>query len=135
VTTNTTESGLEVKAPLLHAMKELCTDNRDITLISLCTTDGFNIKSFASKSLDADADKVAAVASSLCALSNSSALQLMKSEFEITIIESVGGNTLFMKSEYLGKDCVVTIASKPDLSLAQARFSMKRFVDFIKTIE
>ena len=132
---NTKTSNIEVKPELLESIKELCTLNRDITLIGLSTTDGFNIKSFAAKSLEIESDKLSAMSSSLCALSNSTALQLTNSEFEITTIESNGGNILFMNAEYLGHQCVVSLAAKADLSLAQARFCIKRFANEIKQIQ
>lgn len=125
---------IEVKPELVDLIKELCNSNREISLLSLSTTDGFNIKSFAAKSLGVEADKLAAMSSSLFALSNSSSLQLMKAESTIATIESGGGNMLFMNARYLDRPCVVTMVARPDLSLAQARFSIKRFANAINEI-
>ena len=49
-------------------IKGLCEEDSDILLVSLCTSDGFSIKSFASKSLNAEADKLAAETMDLHAL-------------------------------------------------------------------
>jgi predicted regulator of Ras-like GTPase activity (Roadblock/LC7/MglB family) len=132
---NSLTSPIEVKPDLIELVKNLYKNNREITLISLCTKDGFNIKSFASKSLpNSEPDKIAAMASSLCALSDSSALNLTNENFNITTIESEGGNILFMSSRYLDKPCVVTIAGKTSISLAQLRFYLKRFVGDLEAI-
>lgn len=126
---------MEIKPELVNLIKELCSENREITLLSLSTTDGFNIKSFAAKSLDVEADKLAAMSSSLFALSSSSSLQLMKEESTIATIESKGGNMLFKKAQYLNTPCVVTMVARPDMSLAQARFALKRFADTVNSIK
>ncbi len=128
---STTNVDIDDNAGLLDAIQSLCADHREITLISLCTLDGFSIKSFATKEMGMEADKVAAIASSLCAISNSSSIQFTEEEFDITIIESKGGNTLFCRTNYRGTDCVVTISARTKLSLAQARFVLRRFSDVV----
>ena len=125
---------IEITADLLEFMKELAGSSREIILMSLATADGFNLKTFAAKSLNIEVEKLAAMASSICALSDSSALQLTNSNLKTTTIETKEGNVLFMKTTYLDNPCVITVVAKADLSLAQARFVLKRFADKVEGI-
>jgi len=121
----------EDKPDLAKLLKEFCADNKEIVILSLATTDGFNIKSLAAKSLSVEPDKLAAMSSSLFALSTSSSMQLMKSESNVTTIESETGNVLLISASYLTKPCVLTMVVKAEMSLAQARFSVKRLSEKI----
>ncbi len=122
----TNTSSIEARPELKELIKELCAEHREIILLSVCTLDGFSIESYASSETGMESDKVAAIASSLCALSNSSSIQFTDEEFDITIIESAGGNSLFCRTTYLETACVVTLSSRTNLTLAQARFALKR---------
>lgn len=115
-------NNIVVKPELIESIKELCESNREIFLVSLATTDGFSIKSYAAKRLDAEADKLAAMSSTISALSDSSAKQILEDRFDITIIESSSGNLLFVKTQYLGLPCVLTIAARLKMTLATARY-------------
>ena len=123
-----------VKQELLERIKELCDENKELLLVSLCTSDGFSIKSFASKNLNAEADKLAAMSSTIAALSDSSAKQLMKDRFEITTIETNSGNMLFVRTRYLNHPCVLTIAVSSKLALATARYKTKKLAESILAI-
>lgn len=125
---------ISVKSELLEGIKELCDNNKEMLLVSLCTTDGFSIKSFASKGLNAEADKLAAMSSTLSALSNSTATQLLQEEFDITIVETNSGNILFVKTKYLGLPCVLTVAARANMALATVRFKTKRLAQSIANI-
>jgi len=128
------EHKITLSPDLIRSMKELCEQNREITAISLCTTDGFIIKSFATKSLSPEADKLAAMSSTIAALSDSSTKILMQDEFTTTIIESDSGNTLFVRTRYLGTECVLMIAARIKMSLAMVRFNTKRLAQEISEI-
>ena len=120
---------------LSAALKEVFSENPEVSLLSVATTDGFSIKAFAKKSLGVELDKMAAMSSSLYALSNSSALQLTDGEATITTIESEMGNILLMSSEFFEKQCVITMVATTDMSLAQARFYLTRLSKTISEIE
>ena len=115
-------------------MKELASSSRDVTLLSIVTSDGFNLKTFSAKSLSIEFEKLAAMASSICALSDSSAKQLTGQGLKTTTIETSAGNILFMKTNYLTHQCVVTLVAKEGLSLAQARFIIQRFAEKVGSI-
>ncbi len=119
---------------LLEGIKALCQENREVLLVSLCTTDGFSIKSFASRELNAEADKLAAMSSTIAALSDSSATQVMRDQFNITIVETGSGNLLFVRTSYLDLPCVLTIATSDKMALATARYKTKRLAEEISTL-
>jgi len=123
-----------IKPELLEGIKELCDNNREVLLVSLATTDGFSIKSFASKELNAEADKLAAMSSTISALSDSSAKQLLRDKFEITIVEASSGNMLFIRTTYLGLPCVLTVAARAHMALATARYKTRQLADLINEI-
>lgn len=125
---------ISVKLKLLQQMRKLCEDNSDITLVSLCTTDGFPIKHIATNELGEQADKLAAISSTLSALSCSSAIQMQKGQCEITIIEATSGNMLFVKTDYLETQCVLTVIADIKMSLAEARYKTKKLSQEIAKI-
>lgn len=130
----TNSPNIEIKSELLSLIKELCSSYKEILLFSLATTDGFNVKSFASKSLNVEADKLAAMSSSLFALSDSASSQLMKDKSTITTIESDNGHYFLMKTNYLSHTCVISMVVKSSMSLAEARFHLKKVADSIASI-
>lgn len=125
---------IDVKPELLESIKELCDNNKEMLVVSLCTTDGFSIKSFASKGLNTEADKLAAMSSTISALSNSIATQLLKEEFDITIVEATHGNALFVKTNYLKLPCVLAVAARADMALATVRYKTKKLAQEISSI-
>lgn len=125
---------IAIKPELLEGIKELCENDRDVLLVSLSTTDGFSIKSFASKVLNAEADKLAAMSSTISSLSDSSAKQILKDQFDITIVETKSGNMLFVRTSYLDLPCVLTIAAKNGIPLATARYKTKKLAQSISEI-
>lgn len=129
-----TNSKIPVKAKLLEDIKELCEGDRDILLVSLSTTDGFSIKTFAAKALNAEADKLAAMSSTISSLSDASAKQVLDTQFDITIVETSTGNMLFVRTDYLGFPCVLTIAARAAMSLATARYKTKKLAQSVSEI-
>ena len=102
--------------------------------MSLCTTDGFAIKTFASKELNGESDKLAAMSSTIAALSDSSTKQILKNQFDVTIIESSTGNMLFVRSNYLNLPCVLTVAAGNKMALAMARYKTKALAEKVAEI-
>jgi predicted regulator of Ras-like GTPase activity (Roadblock/LC7/MglB family) len=122
------------KIALLSHMKELCDANREISLVSLCTTDGFPISCISSIELSNQADKLAAMSSTLTALSDTSTSQMNQGKCKITIVEASAGNILFVKTNYIGKPCVLTLAAQNKMTLAEARYKTKKLSEAISTI-
>ena len=121
-------------AALLQCIKDLCASDRDFMLISLCTTDGFPISYFSTHVSSDHADKFAAMSSTILALSDSSASQMNQGQCNITIIEATSGNTLFVKANYMGTSCVLTVVAKNTMMLAEARYKTKKLAQSISSI-
>lgn len=117
---------VNIKPQLSQFITEFCEDNKEVVLVSLCTTDGFPIKYFSTDALSAEADKLSAMSSTISALSDSSASQMNQGQCDITIIEAVYGNILFVKATYLGQVCVLTVVANIKMSLAAARYKTKK---------
>lgn len=115
-------------------MKALCEANREVILVSLCTTDGFPISCFSISELSNQADKFAAMSSTLSALSDSSASQMNQGKCDITIVEATSGNMLFVKTDYIGKPCVLTVVAQDKMALAEARYKTKKLMAEIAAI-
>ena len=109
-------------------------DNPEINFVSLCTKDGFSVKAYSKNDLNIEADKISAISSTICALSGSAAKQLAAEKFSITIIETRTDNILFVSTQYLSSECVLTLAAKPKMSLANARFCTIRLAEAISKI-
>lgn len=122
------------KIALLRHMKALCEANREVVLVSLCTTDGFPISCFSISELSNQADKFAAMSSTLSALSDSSASQMNQGKCDITIVEATSGNMLFVKTDYIGKPCVLTVVAQDKMALAEARYKTKKLMAEITAI-
>ncbi|MGM8886519.1 roadblock/LC7 domain-containing protein [Psychrobacter sp. 1U2] len=124
----------QAKVVLSRCIKELCEANREIALVTLCTTDGFPISCFSVNELSNQADKFAAMSSTLSALSDSSASQMKQGQCDITIVEASTGNMLFVKTDYLSKPCVLTVVAQNKMTLAEARYKTKRLASEIASI-
>ena len=122
------------KIALLSHMKALCDANREVILVSLCTTDGFPISYFSISELSNQTDKFAAMSSTLSALSDSSASQMKQGKCDITIVEATAGNMLFVKTDYIGKPCVLTVVAQNKMALAEARYKTKKLIGVISAI-
>ena len=128
------DNPIKVSPDLLQAVKELCDEYKDVVVVCLCTTDGFSIMSVATKELKAESDKLAAMSSTIASLSDSSIKQVLNDKFDITIIESVSGNALFVSTTYLSNPCVLTVVARDDMSLATARYKTKALAEKIAQI-
>ncbi|RBP51166.1 roadblock/LC7 domain-containing protein [Arenicella xantha] len=123
-----------VMAEVSEMLKSVCVNSQEIFLVSLCTADGFNIRSFASETLSVEADKVSAIASTIGSLSDSASRQIMLVESQTTTIETANGNILFLSCMLVGKPCVLTLAAKSSMQLANARFAVMRLAQALAKI-
>lgn len=79
----------------------------DLKVVSLATADGFNIHTHFCRDQDFEDDKLAAVTSSLLALSNAASKQLIGSSLVSSTVETKDGDMLLVNTKYEGKDCVI----------------------------
>lgn len=125
----------ELKLRLEQMLKSLCIAKKEIFLASVCTVDGFNIRSVTSSARTTEVDKLAAMASTIVSLSAASAQQLMALPSTFTTIETEGGNILFLTAMLLGKECVLTIAANDTMQLATARYEAMRLAKSIAELD
>ncbi len=106
-----------------------------VSLIDLSTTDGFNIYSVQAQKKHIELDKLAAVASSIYALSNASTQQLTGEDLEITTVESKENSMLFLKTYYQEKPCVLSLLVQKKMPLGEARYIAKFLDKSIKAMK
>jgi len=106
----------------------------EITLLSVCTTDGFNLYGRSSEDNFIEQDKISAIASSLGSLANSSSKLITGHESIITTIESNGGHVIFQRTLFCAQPAVVSLATNPKLPLAHVRFCLKKVIESIRSI-
>lgn len=60
--------------------------------------------------------------------------QMQQGKCNITIVEATSGNMLFVKTDYIGKPCVLTVVAQDKMALAEARYKTKKLMAEIATI-
>lgn len=128
------QSNLQAKVDLLKCLRNACDSEKDIELISLATTDGFNVGFSSNQKKDIPFDKMAALASSLSALSESTAIQLDGDRYTTTIVESEKRHILLTRASYQKQDCVLTMVTACELPLATARYKVLQLSKRISAI-
>jgi len=130
------ESLNEQSKKLLKALLENFSANYfEINVVSICTSDGFDLHFISKKDSSLEADKVSAIASTLCSLSNASSEQISNSRLELTTIESENGrNIILMKTTFLELDCVICAEASESMSLAELRFITNELSKKIKVL-
>ena len=83
------------KKPLIQLINAFFESSLDVQLVPTSTSDGFDLYSVSRMRETLEADKVAAIASILCSISNASAEQISNDIFNIATVESEKGNILF----------------------------------------
>lgn len=106
-----------------------------IKLISVCTSDGFDLFYASRKARQIEGDKIAAISSTLCSISSASAEKISSGKFKIATIESDIGNILFLRTEFAGLDCALCIEGSTNMSLGTLRFISQRLAKEIEELE
>lgn len=113
--------------------KKLDSKLKSIKSLSLTTADGFSIFSETGDGFKVEDDKLSAVTSSLTALSNAAAKQLMKSNFQSTYIETTKGLMYMIQTRYKGKTCILCLISGENPNLGQIRFYLNNLAKYLET--
>lgn len=120
----------EIKAKLKDAVHEAIANefesNGEILMISLGTTDGFHIRSERADSFDLEESKMSAMSSTLFSLSKACADVQEDNMLNIATVETERAHFLFLKTDILSLNCVLSVVVNAKLSLAQGRFHAKR---------
>ena len=124
----------KAKSILHQKMQEFFDKQIEVEIVNLCTSDGFNIYSLSRNNDDIEEDKVAAIASTLCSISNTSAEQISKGAFSVATVESENGTILFLRTKFIDIQSVLCVATSAKMSLGEARFHCQRLVNEITSI-
>ena len=113
-------------------MADTIKNNDGVNVVSLNTTDGFHLLTVKRQRVELENDKLAAMASTMCAMSLSLSQQLLDGELSLAIVESNTGNALFASTHYEKLNCVLCIATDLSVPLGHSRFLTQRLVEQIK---
>lgn len=115
-------------SPFFEKIKNKFTDLR---IIALTTADGFPIYCDVEGRNPVEAEKVAAVSSSLISLSNAAAQQLIGDVLESTTIETHTGNMFICNTQVKDKKCVLCIVTGPRENIGHARYFTQQIAQLI----
>lgn len=120
----------QIKAKLKDSVHEAIVSefdsSSDILMISLATTDGFHIRSARSESFELEETKMSAMSSTLFSLSKACAEVQKNNVLNIATVETEKAHFLFLKTDILSLNCVLSVVVNAKLSLAQGRFHALR---------
>ncbi len=123
-----------MEASFKKLYEKLNTKLKSIKSLSLTTSDGFTLFSENGNGFEVETDKLSAVSSSLTALSNAAAKQLMKSTFESTFIETSKGLMCMIQTKYQGKNCILSLISGANPNIGQIRFYLNELANILETV-
>lgn len=123
------------QADLEQLMETFLNDDSDIKQVSLCTADGFDIAHKGNGEIVVESDKLSAMSSTFCSMSQSVSELLLGKESEISSIETTDGHILFISTNYRASSCVLTVAAKGNISLGEARYKTKRLSNRIESVQ
>lgn len=106
---------------------------KKVRALNLTTADGFTIFSRHNSDFSCEKEKLSAVTSSLTALSQAAAKQLMSSEFNSTCIETNNGIMYMVQTRYKNKPCILSLVSGNNPNLGQIRFYLNKLAKFLET--
>lgn len=113
--------------------KSIDTKLSNVRALNLTTADGFTIYSRHSGNFSCEKDKLSAVTSSLTALSQAAAKQLMGSEFKSSCVETNKGIMYMVQTNYKNKPCILSLVSGDSPNLGQIRFYLNKLARFLET--
>ena len=128
------DNKLKAESILHQKIHDFFDKELEVITINLCTTDGFSTYSLSRSNNDIEEDKVAAIASTLCSISNTSAEQISNGSFNLATVESENGSILFLRTQFIELQSVLCVATSKKISLGEARFHCQRLASEIENI-
>ena len=113
--------------------KNLDAKIHNVRALNLSTADGFSLYTYVNGNFKIEEDKLSAVTSSLSALSQAAARQIMNEEYESTCIETGMGMMFMVQTRYQGQDCILSLISSGQPNLGQIRFYLLRLAKYLTT--
>lgn len=105
----------------------------NIKALNLTSADGFTLFSQFSGGFKFESNKLSAVTSSITALSQAAAKQIIKSNFESTCIETDAGVIFMVQTKYGGKNCILSLISGENPNLGQIRYYLLKLAKYLET--
>ena len=105
----------------------------NIKALNLTSADGFTLFSELCNEFKFDSNKLSAVTSSITALSQAAAKQIIKSKFQSTCIETDTGVIYMVQTLYQGKKCILSLISGDDPNLGQTRYYLFKLANYLET--
>lgn len=105
----------------------------NIKALNLTTADGITLFSEFSEGFNFEPKKLSAVTSSITALSQAAAKQIIKTGFKSTTIETETGVIFMVHTKYQEKKCILSLISGDDPNLGQIRYFLFNLADYLKT--
>lgn len=116
-----------------NLFKEEFKNKSDLVLINISTVDGFMLHQVNRNGQGSEGDKIAAISSSLCSMANSAVKEFFSDTAGRVNIESESGKVVFQHVSVAGKQAIITLCCKASVSLAEARFVVKRLKETIES--
>ena len=125
---------MNAKENLIKAFKKIELKIEDIKVINLSTLDGFPLCThyFNSSSNKLEDDKLSAAVSSMAALSQAAAKQMIGSKFSSTTIETENGSMLLVKTKYNKASCILCFITGNNHQIGQVRYFAFKLSDYLK---
>ncbi len=131
----------ELNAPsilIVDDLKELFSsylkESSDIDIVSLNSSDGFVIHTLQRAKEHIDEGKIAALSSTISALSNSLAKEVLGQDFKVSIVETDESHILYIRTNYRDIDCVLTVVGSRSSVLGEARHSSLKVAEKVEAI-
>lgn len=105
----------------------------NVKALNLTTADGFTLFSELCDGFEFEPNKLSAVTSSITALSQAAAKQIIKSNFQSTCIETDLGVIFMVQTTYQDKKCILSLISGRDPNLGQIRYFLLRMAKYLET--
>ncbi len=97
-----------------------------LQVISLSTSDGFDIYTALEENIRVEPDKLAALSSTFSALGTTSVKNMTGGAYQSTILEGDKGNLLLVTTTYRSVDAVLLLVAKHQVNLGELRFIAHR---------
>ena len=119
---------------LVAKLNDFYVQNDDVTIVSVSTSDGFEIHQSSVKKFQQSSDMVAAIASTFSSLSNSIAKEIVESPFKAAFIETGEGNFICVCTQCMQKNMVLTICADGLMSIGVLRAKAKNLAKEISNL-
>ena len=127
-----TPHSFDVDGKIAPLFDQYFTNFSGIELISLATTDGFNVYCKKLDTYSFETDKLSAASSTLYSVCDAVTRQILGKKFEVTFIETGAGNVVCIALSTSSGDYVLTMSGSKEMNIASLRLAIKRLAEEVK---